>query len=229
MSKLDDPPRLSDAGSDAPGELRGLFEAAQRDLPSAGDLARLQAKLGPLLDAPAAPTASSSTLGKLGIGLVGGGLVAAGLWLALRPSGPAPLPAPVERPSVVHAPPAPPVEPSAGLSTPEPPPAPSTANPTSAEPSTARAKRPSGIPEDQLLEQARSALRSDPARALSLARQHQVEFPRGALSQEREVIAIEALRRLGRTDEAARRTERFERLFPQSAHQRKLDAPQREK
>ena len=64
-----------------------------------------------------------------------------------------------------------------------------------------------------------------PKRALSLSREHEATYPGGVLTQEREVIAIEALRRLGRTDEAARRLERFERLFPKSAHRRKLEQP----
>jgi hypothetical protein len=43
------------------------------------------------------------------------------------------------------------------------------------------------------------------------------------LAQEREVIAIEALKRLGRSDEAARRAADFARRYPGSAYRKKLD------
>lgn len=231
MSDPKDPTRLAEPGSEASSELQRLLSSAQRDLPNTTELARLEAKLGPLLDSPVEPPPSSgSALGKVAIGLVAAGATVGGLWLALRPEPPkSPAPTPGETATVtvsgsVEPPPAalPPVETSAAPSV-----APLPSAAPRAEAGQPTAKRSSGIAEDQLLEQARSALRSDPQRALSLTRQHQLDFPRGALSQEREVIAIEALRRLGRTEEAARRTERFERLYPQSAHQRKLDAPQR--
>jgi hypothetical protein len=78
------------------------------------------------------------------------------------------------------------------------------------------------LSEAELLEQARSALKSDPARALARANQHAARFPGGALVQEREVIAIKALRQLGRTAEADRRAEVFAKAFPGSAFGRKL-------
>jgi hypothetical protein len=232
-----DPPRLTEPGSGASAELRSLFEQAERDLPTAADLARLQAKLGPVLDAPPAapPAPGMSTFGKVGLGLLGGGVLMAGVWLAARRDTPPPFPS-AKPPATVAAPttpsvPAPAVAPAApaettGAAEPSAPPV-AAASPRAEAPS-APAKRSPAVSEDQLLEQARGALRGNPERALSLARQHQLDFPNGVLSQEREVIAIEALRRLGRTEEAARRTERFERLYPQSAHQRKLDAPKRE-
>jgi hypothetical protein len=72
--------------------------------------------------------------------------------------------------------------------------------------------------EFSLLEQAQRALRSDPQRALDLADRDARRFPSGALSQEREVIAIEALVQLGRADEARARASRFFQAFPGSAH-----------
>jgi hypothetical protein len=83
------------------------------------------------------------------------------------------------------------------------------------------------LPEDRLLEKARAALRQDPALSLALTREHQQRFAGGVLTQEREVIAIDALRRLGRSAEADRRAERFERRYPGSVHQRKLDTPRK--
>ena len=45
-----------------------------------------------------------------------------------------------------------------------------------------------------------------------------VEVPAPETEQEREVIAIEALMKLGRSDEARLRADRFSRTFPGSAH-----------
>src|SRR5262249_55501639 len=55
----------------------------------------------------------------------------------------------------------------------------------------ARARRAQGdvTSEVRLLEQARGALSSDPARALALTDQHKRTFPRGQLVAEREVLA----------------------------------------
>jgi hypothetical protein len=65
-------------------------------------------------------------------------------------------------------------------------------------------------------------MKSDPARALARANEHRQQFPRGALVQEREVIAIKALRALGRTGEADARSEAFAKAYPGSAFGRKL-------
>lgn len=79
-----------------------------------------------------------------------------------------------------------------------------------------RAPRPGG--EAQLLERAQAALARRPSEALRLTREHEARFPRGALVQEREVIAIEALERLGRAGAAKARAEVFERRFRGSVH-----------
>ena len=79
-----------------------------------------------------------------------------------------------------------------------------------------------GEPEAVLLARAQRALRLAPAQALSLAAESARRFPAGVLSQEREVIAIEALVRLGRMAEARDRAEAFARRFPRSAHVRRL-------
>jgi hypothetical protein len=72
------------------------------------------------------------------------------------------------------------------------------------------------------LEQARAALKGDPARALARANEHRRRFPGGVLVQEREVIAIQALRHLGRDTEANQRASAFQKAFPGSAFERKL-------
>lgn len=56
-----------------------------------------------------------------------------------------------------------------------------------------------------LLDRARAALASSPAQALALADEHAARFPRGKLGMEREMVAIDALRRLGREGEAKAR------------------------
>lgn len=77
--------------------------------------------------------------------------------------------------------------------------------------------------EADLLNRARQALATRPARALTLAQQHQRLYSGGVLAQEREVIAIEALERLGREAEAASRARRFLDRYPGSAHRRKIE------
>ncbi|WP_224247868.1 hypothetical protein [Hyalangium gracile] len=70
------------------------------------------------------------------------------------------------------------------------------------------------------LEPAWGALRQgNAAAALSRAESHAARFPSGALSQEREVIAIDALVRLGRRAEAEARAEAFRARYPTSTHQ----------
>lgn len=66
-------------------------------------------------------------------------------------------------------------------------------------------QRPSVADEARLLETARASLASDPALSLEVVRHHQMRYPRGQLSAERELIAVDALLRLGRRDEAERR------------------------
>jgi hypothetical protein len=102
-------------------------------------------------------------------------------------------------------------------------PAPRAAAPrSSARAAAARRARADGARETALLEQARAALQSRPAEALALTRRHQARFPRGALAQEREVIAIEALERLGRKAAASARAAEFERRYRDSVHQPRL-------
>jgi hypothetical protein len=66
---------------------------------------------------------------------------------------------------------------------------------------------PSLVEEATLLEQARGALRSDPARALSIVETHARRHPNASLRAETELIAVDALVRLGRHDEARARGE----------------------
>ncbi|HSO40592.1 MAG TPA: hypothetical protein VLT33_49030, partial [Labilithrix sp.] len=80
--------------------------------------------------------------------------------------------------------------------------------------------RPAGdslAAERALLDPARTALgRGDGASAMNAARKHEAAFRNGALTEEREAIAVQALVRLGRSEEARLRGERFLVRYPGS-------------
>jgi hypothetical protein len=77
--------------------------------------------------------------------------------------------------------------------------------------------------EGALLLRARQALPSDPASTLELTDEAGRRFPDGALSPEREVLAIEALARLGRLPSARARFAAFRARYPQSPHLARLE------
>jgi hypothetical protein len=86
----------------------------------------------------------------------------------------------------------------------------------------------SDAPEDSLalevrwLDQARSLLATEPAAALARADGHAQRFPEGALSTERELIAIDALLRLGRERDARVRADAFSARHPSSLYRERL-------
>lgn len=233
MTEPDDPTRLTDPS--APAGLRDVLRAAQNDVGSDAQLARLSQRLGPLLGpaVPAAPAAAGLSAAKLG--LAGLALLAAGggAWLLTSNHASAPRPAQPAQSVAVASPPRPVVvTPSAEVAAPEPatPASPPAATPEPKPAVAATPKQvekptpPAQLSEAELLEQARAALKSDPARALQRANEHAARFPGGVLVQEREVIAIQALRQLGRDAEADRRAQAFAKAFPGSAFARKLNA-----
>jgi len=73
-----------------------------------------------------------------------------------------------------------------------------------------------------LLRDARIALRTNPSEALALAEQHRTSFAQGAMVQERELIAISALARLGRHTAVLARAAQFERDFPGSPYRKQI-------
>ncbi|MDB5218419.1 MAG: Translation initiation factor 2, partial [Myxococcaceae bacterium] len=78
--------------------------------------------------------------------------------------------------------------------------------------------------EVKLVQRAQDALRgARPAEALALCNDHAKRFPNGMVTQECEVIAVEALVKTGRKDEARKRADRFKARFPGSASIRRLD------
>ena len=76
--------------------------------------------------------------------------------------------------------------------------------------------------EAELLFEARKAMVSQPTAALALIAEHAARYPRGQLAPEREVLRIEALRKLGRTAEADRQLREFQSRYPKSIHLRRL-------
>jgi hypothetical protein len=227
MTDPQDPPRLLDSSAERAG-LRDALRAAQANVGTDAQVARLASRLGPLLGvAVPASTGAATAVGavsKVKLGLAGVALIVAGggaLLLSTSNDAPPPVPIPpsktAEPPRLTVTEPAPaPVVPAPVVS--------ETAPPTSISASKLpdKPQPPVKLGEADLLEQARSAIKSDPARALQRANEHAQRFPRGVLVQEREVLAIQALRKLGRDAEADRRAEAFAKAFPGSAFQRKL-------
>lgn len=210
-------------------ELNELVALARRDRPTAGLLAAVARGLRvPFVAVPIAAvvmpsTAAAGMLAKAGLSRLtllgwgaGGTVVASGVALAVafsQPSAPSAPSATVTPPSAVVQPaskpmaapvPEPAAEPDAAVASNQP------VRPTK--------EGPAVWDEPQLIEKARKALAADPRRALALAQEHQRRFPVGALGVEREVIALEALARLGQTAEARRRALAFEAKFPRSIH-----------
>jgi hypothetical protein len=131
-------------------------------------------------------------------------------------STPAPLPSPTDQ--------TPPPSPTAPLRTPEPTLAPPSArqppppSPKSTSPSSSLQK------EQELIDTARGALargRADDALAATEA--HAKRFPRGALAEEREALAIQALVLEGNVDAARTRATAFRASYPQSIFRLAVD------
>ncbi len=75
----------------------------------------------------------------------------------------------------------------------------------------------------ELVKRAQSALVSSPERALAITNEHARVYPSGEFVQEREVIEVEALSRLGRKEEARRRAVAFVRRFPETPYTPRLE------
>jgi hypothetical protein len=74
------------------------------------------------------------------------------------------------------------------------------------------------------LDRARSLLASDPGGALALVAQGATRAPNAVLAEERELIAIDALHRLGRSAEARARADALLARHPASLYARRIDA-----
>lgn len=223
MADAHDPVRFRDSSRPEEQRLSQLFRAAESDVPSARELQGLAARLGPALDVEPATSAAPSGFSKLGalggaaavLAIIGGYLLSRGparVEVAPVPAAPSVSAQPSQESEIAPAPPtAPALEPPASRR-------------EEVKPPTASAKPAAQKPDEAaLLEQARRALATNPTQALALTRRHQALYPHGALVQEREVIAIEALRRLGRGGQASERANSFEKSFPDSAHRRAVE------
>jgi hypothetical protein len=189
---------------DVDDEIRTLLRAAPVPRAMTGaERARSARSLARIAALPAAAgtlfwvknVALAGVLGAMGGLAVSGAVVLADRPEPASPAIPAALPAPraPEPPAtaVASAPP-PPAEPEPAVAPRRPPPS------VASSPRTAD----SLAEETAKLERARRALGSDPGGALALLDEHAAAFPSGKLGAERELLAIDALVRLGRRDEA---------------------------
>jgi hypothetical protein len=102
-------------------------------------------------------------------------------------------------------------------------------SPSTGAPPSASTTMPSAAEEQEsevkLLERARRLLQTNPHQALELVHEHERRFSAGVLVQEREIVAIDALERLGRSDEARARDESFRTRYPSSVHGKRIEVP----
>ena len=82
--------------------------------------------------------------------------------------------------------------------------------------------------ESEIIEKGRTALaRGRAADALAAVDEHKRLFPRGRLGEERDELAIRALRFAGRSDEADARAKEFAKTYPSSIYLGTVEAPKR--
>lgn len=248
MTPRTDPPRLA-AADDTPASLRDALRMAREDTPSDADRAAVVMGLGALMSpaaggsgAGAGSTSSGLLSGKLVAAVGGAALIVGGLAFMAGDREPPAQPAVLDAPAVVvepePAPVAPPIDTAPLVEeppAPEPEKAPAVTKPLNAKPTKATAEpepepaesKPASKPsESSLLDAARRSLATQPERTIALANQHRALYPQGMLAQEREMLVVEALRRLGRTDEAKRHDDEFKSRYPSSMHGRDVPVPE---
>ncbi|HTN91011.1 MAG TPA: tetratricopeptide repeat protein [Sorangium sp.] len=169
---------------------------------------------------------SSALAVKAAAVLVSGGVaLGAGYWALSSPAG---SPAPTRAPGPEEAPAAAPQAPVASAAAPAAPPEPRPEVSTEGDP----IRKPTGPKptetdllraESALLMEARAELRSgDVAAAAAILERLRVQFPKGVLRQEREVLAIDVLAARGNVQDAKRRAQAFVKQYPRSPHSAKL-------
>jgi hypothetical protein len=240
MTEPPTPPRRwrEDAGLRPPGA-EVVLRGARPRAPSTSELARLSAAVGHI---GRSPQSGWRPGWKLALATAGAAAIVAGGTFALRaerqhqppPAHVSPLPMPAARVDQEVAIATPPEEtgpPPAAVTAPAPqeqPPLPPPSRPASVR-AHARSHAKHAVPavgvsadqlqrETRMIDAARAALASSPARALAVLEDHRREFPSGQLAAEREFLAVEALRRTGHGDEARRRAQALMARFPSSPY-----------
>jgi hypothetical protein len=227
---MTEPKRWSEPQPDVDPVLRSVARYAQRLEPGADTVQRLILATAGRAAPKRSPIVRRFTVGvALGLAAAFGGVAwanHASRWFgasasvverakpAVRAITPAPpLPAPGTQPSAAPEP-----------ASPAPPPAVAVTTLPAVTPSFGPAgARASSAPDDAtLLQQARSSIGSEPSRALTLTRDHELRFPASPLVEERQALRIEAFARLGRGSEAARELAAFEARYPRSPYRRRL-------
>lgn len=227
---MNDPKHMTDEGSEATDFERELLEAAQgvrmapREKQAIWAAIALAAAPTALVGSAAASTAtsgkaalgSSSLLKGVLIALGVGGASLGGYWLT-RPAAPDPAPAhaPLVAVPVASTWAEPSIEPPVVEAPRETAPIPVVV------PSTANTRDVKSALRDEsaaVLEIRRTLRAGDAGAALRLLEQARLRFPRGALSQEREALAIEALAKTGAKASASRRARLFLEHHPSSPY-----------
>lgn len=221
---MSDPPRLLDQAGTPAGTLELLRALDPPAAPPAVVQAALVRNLSGLVAGSSLKAAGLALWAK--VSLVGALVLAVGgAVYVVRSSAQPPAAAPPPAPHVAVVAPAPvstSVTPAAAEA-PAPP-------PRAAPPERAKSAAAPSVPrdalaeEEALLETARRALTSDPARALALLRKHQSQFPSGQLSAERLYLSVDALQRLGNTSAAKREAAALTKYYPNSAYARRVPA-----
>lgn len=240
MTFRHDPPRLRELGQQLPSELSSALKDSPDDAPPPEALARLWKTLRAHESwrPRAAPRPRRGPMAAVALtfalGAAAGVLGSSGVFLALQATQVDPRPAassPSAPPRLAPAAPPPrssaaPAEAPSGVAALPPPRAARdmAASPEISVPAPSVSAPGAGSGEElTLVARAQSALANSPALALSLASEHEERFAQGVLVQERELVAIDALLRLGRRSEAEGRALRFHRQFPGSVHGRRID------
>lgn len=224
---MNEPKRWSSAGSEVDPVLRSLLIHAREQRPSTGELQTILRGVSAAASPSKRRVPAFARGVALGLSLAGAGYAAGGLWP--KPPEPAVVAPPDAPPSAKLEPRAPrnSAMPASAAVAAAPAPASARTSPpalravSSAAPTTADEEpaRDAG-----LLQDARRIMLGDPARALTLTRDHELAFPESVLVEERQALRLEALARLGRHAEAQHELEGFEQRFPRSIYRRRLQS-----
>jgi hypothetical protein len=232
-----DPVRIADLPDAA--ELAATIKSARACVPGPAALEALSARLEHSLPTettrpPTNPAKTGLPAGKLPVaptlgvlGVIAGAVIVALLIGKSKPNAshaPPARPAPAASAASESRPVARAQSPTATLPTPTPQVA-STASARSETQEAAKTQpKPARMPTElELITLAERALRSNPAAALRMTDEHARRFAKGGLTEEREVLAIEALSRLGDTERARARARAFLHAFPASVYRRRVE------